>query len=386
MKYLFWFSIIAIIYTYIGYPVLIYILSRFYKKPLGGKYIYPNLSIIISAYNEEKNIEKKINSLLEIDYPRERFEILIGSDGSTDKTDEIVSCQSEEKIRFFRQDTRQGKPGMLNRLVKEAKGEILVFTDARQRLDKNALNELVKHFSDKKVGSVSAALFYENENHDIKTGAGIGMYWEYEKFIRKSESRMGSMLGATGALYAIRRELFPELPGDLLLDDVYIPMKIVEKGYRAIFDKKAKVYDIVFKDAREEFSRRVRTLAGNYQLFFYCRSLFNPLKGKISWQFFSHKFLRLMVPFLLVIVFISSLYIVFSPNSNFFYAAILALQIIFYSFAFLGMMNKKKNSFFDVPYIFCVMNIAAVVGLYKLFSGKQSVLWRKPQEILQGVA
>lgn len=393
MKILFWISISVILYVYLGYPILICLLSVFYKKPLKGKYIYPTVSIIMSAYNEEKNIENKIKNFQGLDYPEERLEILIGSDGSNDKTQEILkNIGRTVPLKIFRNSfggrspylycktKREGKPSMLNELVGMAKGEILVFTDARQRLDKNALKELVKHFSDPKVGSVSGALFYENENGN-KSGAGIGLYWKYEKFIRKSESRMGSMLGATGAMYGIRRELFPQLPKDLILDDVYVPMKIVEKGYRAVFDSKAKVYDKVFQNPKVEFLRKTRTLAGNYQLFLYLKDLFNPLKGKISWQFFSHKFLRLTVPFLLFTLFISNLFIM----ENYFYKVLFVLQIILYSLAILGGVLKQKNRLFDIPYMFCVMNSAAVVGLLRLLTNKQDVLWLKAQDSLQGV-
>ncbi|MFA5014857.1 MAG: glycosyltransferase family 2 protein, partial [Actinomycetota bacterium] len=279
-----------VFYTYFIYPILIYVLSQFYKKPVRAKYLYPKVSIIVSAYNEEKNIENKIKALLELEYPENNIEFLIGSDGSIDGTDEVIKRYPQ--IKFFKQETRQGKPSMLNFLVSKAKGEIIVFTDVRQRLDTKAVQEIVKYFENHKVGSVSGELHYEWEEGN-KTAAGLGLYWKYEKFIRKSESRMGSMLGATSALYAIRRELFPVLPVDLILDDVYIPLKIVEKGYRAIFDKRARVFDKVFSDPRVEFLRKTRTLAGNYQLFFYLRELFNPFRGKISWQFFSHKFLRL---------------------------------------------------------------------------------------------
>lgn len=386
MKTIFWMLISTIIYVYIAYPILIYLLSLFYKKPSIGKYAYPTVSILMSVYNEEKNIENKIKNFLELDYPDERLEILIGSDGSTDKTVEKLKSigtvpfvdrpfmTNGDSIYLYCRSRREGKPGMLNELAAMAKGEILVFTDARQRLDKNALKELVKHFCDQKVGSVSGALFYENGNDD-KPSAGVSLYWEYEKFIRKSESRMGSMLGATGAMYAIRKDLFSELPKDLILDDVYIPMKIVEKGYRAIFDSKAKVYDKVFQNPREEFLRKTRTLAGNYQLFFYLRELFNPFKGKISWQFFSHKFLRLLVPFLLVAVFISNLCIL----DNYSYKALFALQVILYSFAILGGILKQKNRIFDISYMFCVMNSAAVVGLYRFLTSKQHVLWEKAE-------
>lgn len=395
MKILFWLSILTVIYVYFGYPLLVYALSLFYKNPRRGEYTYPTLSILISVYNEEKNIENKILSLLSIGYPSDRVEILIGSDGSTDQTDEIIrkftgiasAAPSVEPrndgggetkcIRFFRQEERKGKPGMLNLLVKEAKGEIIVFSDARQRLDKDSLKELVKNFSDKRVGSVSAELEFEGEN--TQTGNGVGLYWKYEKFIRKAESKIGSMLGATGALYAIRKELFPELPKDLILDDVYIPMCIVQKGYRAIFDEKTKIYDKYSKSAKEEFSRKSRTLAGNFQLVMYLKWLLNPFRSPVAWQFISHKFLRLIVPFLLILAFVSNMFIL----ENYFYRLVFILQIVFYTLAFFGLIFEHKNRLFDVSYMFCVMNSAAVVGLYKFLTHKQDVLWQKAGESLR---
>lgn len=372
-----------IFYTYFIYPVLIYILSQFYKKPVLGKYLYPMVSVIVSAYNEEANIENKIKTLLSLEYPESHIEFLIGSDGSTDKTDSIIKkCieiasssptgTSRNDVKFFRQETRMGKPSMLNFLVSKTTGEILVFTDARQRLDIKAVVEIVKYFENPKVGSVSGELYYEWEEGN-KTAAGLGLYWQYEKFIRKSESRMGSMLGATGALYAIRKELFPRLPADLILDDVYVPLKIVEKGFRAVFDKRAKVYDKVFSDPGIEFLRKTRTLAGNYQLFFYLRELFNPFRGKISWQFFSHKFLRLMVPFLLIVLLVSSGLLAMTN----FYRVFFLAQIGFYLLAIFSAISKIKNKFIDVPHMFCVMNIAAVVGLYKFLTKKQEVTWER---------
>lgn len=372
MKIIFWISLTLILYVYAVYPVLIHVLSIFYKKPASRHYPFPIVSVIVAAYNEEKYIARKIESLRSLEYPENRLEILIGSDGSTDKTDEIVLACNDERVRFFRQPERKGKPSMLNMLIKEAKGEIVVFTDARQQLDSHAADELVKNFSDPKVGTVSGELLYVDEKGHAPH-AGIGLYWEYEKWIRKSESRMGSMLGATGALYAARRELVPTLPEDLILDDVYIPLKIVEKGFRAIFDKKAKVYDVAFNNPREEFARKVRTLAGNFQLFFYLRELFNPLRGKISWQFFSHKFLRLTVSFLLPVLFFSNLALAGAPL----YRILMILQALFYSMAVIGALTKSKNRLFAIPHMFCVMNAATVAGLMQFCSGKQHVLWKK---------
>lgn len=372
MQFLFWISFIAVFYTYIGYPLVVYILSLFYKEEIADRYIYPNISILMSAYNEEKNIEEKLNSIFNLDYPKDKIEILIGSDGSTDKTDEVVSKHISPSVRLYRQAQRQGKPSMLNKLVKEAKGEILVFTDARQELDKDSIKELVKNFSDNRIGSVSAELFFRDE--DSQVGSGMGLYWEYEKFIRKQESKIGSMLGATGALYAIRRELFSEVPKDLILDDMYIPMRVVQRGYRAIFDSKAKIYDKYSSGAREEFNRKVRTLAGNFQLFSNMKWLGNPFKSPIAWQFISHKFLRLLAPYFLAIIFLSNFDIVFDSA---FFTLVLMAQLLFYIFASLGMTFKGKSKILDIPYMFCVMNAAAIEGLGKFILGKQDVAWRK---------
>lgn len=372
MKTLFWLSIWIILYSYIGYPVLVYLVSLFYRPPIIKKYVYPTVSIIMSVYNEEKNIENKLLNLMNLDYPSERIEIIIGSDGSNDKTGEILSKYQAERIKIHLGKRREGKPSTLNTLVKMATGEILVFTDARQRLHKDAIKELVKNFSDPKVGSVSGELHFEGESN--QAGRGVGLYWRYEKFIRKSESKMGSMLGATGALYAIRRELFPVLPKDLILDDVYVPMQTVQKGYRAIFDKKAKIYDRFSKGAKDEFLRKTRTLAGNFQLFTYMKWLFNPFKSFIAWQFISHKFLRLMVPFLLVAILISDFFL---WNNGIIYKVSLILQFMFYSLVLVGAFAKNKNRIVDVAYMFCVMNAAAVVGLFRFVANKQGVLWEK---------
>jgi cellulose synthase/poly-beta-1,6-N-acetylglucosamine synthase-like glycosyltransferase len=375
MIYLFWISILTILYTYLVYPLTIYLISRFYKKPVLGKYIYPTVSIIMSAHNEEKNIENKARNLLGLDYPQARMEILIGSDGSTDATNQILNnSQLQHFVKVYFEQERKGKPSMLNKLVSIAQNEILVFTDARQILNKSAIKELVKAFADPKIGSVSAELHLEGESS--QTARGVGLYWNYEKMIRKAESRIGSMLGATGALYAVRKELFPQLPKDLILDDIYIPMHAVQKGYRVVFDKKAKIYDRFSRTAKEEFLRKIRTLAGNFQLFLYFKWLFNPLASIIGWQFISHKFLRLLVPFLLAALFLSSWHL----RDQGFYAAVSILQCMFYAFAILGMFFKHKSKFFDIAYMFCVLNAAAVVGMLRFLFNKQNVLWERMED------
>lgn len=371
MHLFFWISLSVIFYTYIGYPVLVYLLSLIFRKPVKKVQNYPAVSILISAYNEEKFIEEKIESILELDYPQDKIEVLIGSDGSNDKTDEIVSKLVNDRISLFRFQLREGKPSVLNSLAEQVKNEILVFTDARQRLEKSSLKELVANFSDEKVGSVSAELIFSDA--DKNNAQGISLYWQYEKFIRLSESRLGSMLGATGAMYAIRKELFPVLPKDLILDDVYIPLKSVEKGFRAIFEPKAIIFDSVSRDAEEEFQRKARTLTGNFQIFTLLKKLFNPLVSPIAIQLFSHKFLRLTVPFFLICLLVSNIFILDEDILRIIFVA----QVIFYILAMLGFFTNAFKKLTNVPKMFLVMNTAAVVGLYRFLFNKQSVAWKK---------
>jgi len=352
-----------------------FLLSLVRKKPPRKEYINPAVSILMPVHNEEKYVEDKIKSLLNIDYPANRVEVLIGSDGSTDRTEEIVKKYVDGMIKLCSREERKGKPSMLNLLASRAKGEILVLTDVRQELDKDSLKELVGNFYDERVGSVSTELLFEDENN--KTGNGIGFYWKYEKFIRNCESRLGSMLGATGAMYAIRRRLFSELPKDIILDDMYIPLKIVERGYRAVFDAEAKIYDRVSKDSNHEFLRKARTHAGNFQVFGYVKKLFNPLKSPVALQLFSHKLLRLMGPYLLIALFVSNMFLL----DNLFYLLTFVLQAVFYIFALLGTVRKKANRLFDIPHMFCVMNFAAVVGLWRFVRGNHSVLWEKAEVV-----
>lgn len=385
MTVIFWVSLLIIAYTYIGYPVLVYLLSLVFRRRVKKSDIYPKVSILISAYNEEKFIEAKIKSILELDYPQDKIEVLIGSDGSNDKTDSIVMKyitshqvtespshqKSSENIKLFRLQLREGKPSVLNSLAEQVKNEILVFTDARQRLEKSSLKELVANFSDDKVGSVSAELIFSDA--DKNNAQGISLYWQYEKFIRLSESKLGSMLGATGAMYAIRKELFPALPKDLILDDVYIPLKSVEKGFRAIFEPKAIIFDSVSCDAEEEFQRKARTLTGNFQIFTLLKKLFNPFVSPIAIQLFSHKFLRLTMPFFLICLFVSNVFILDEGIPR----AIFITQVIFYILAIMGLFTNTLKKVTNVPKMFLVMNTAAVVGLYRFLFNKQSVAWKK---------
>ena len=394
--------------------MLLVLISPFLKRRRIRKPAEPFVSVILSAFNEEKSIEQKLLNLLELDYPEEKLEILIGSDGGSDATDEIVSRFSSPRVRFFRFVKNFGKPSVLASLIHEARGSILVFTDARQELDPRSVRALVENFGDPEIGCVSGELYFRTphkSHHDEnryprevgiqprigaprqrpfsnqkvllgtpKTqtsnsvgsiGKGMGAYWEYEKFLRKKESEVGSMLGATGALYAIRKRLFSGLPLDTLVDDMYIPLSIIEKGYRVVFEPRAIAYDRVSMRGQEEFTRKVRTLAGNYQIFVRFPHLLVPFKSPIAWKLFSHKLLRLPAPFFLIGLLVSSLFLISAK----FYAGFLAAQVIFYGMALWeweALRNHRsplQKGVGYLPYTFCLLNCSAVMGLIKFIQG-----------------
>ncbi len=372
MKFLFWLSFFVIFYAYAGYPILLFLVSRFFKKPVRRQAGEPTVSIILSAFNEENSIEWKLLNLIELNYPPEKLEILVGSDGASDQTDEIISRFRSSRLRFYRFVKNLGKPHVLNALAAEATGSVLVFTDARQELDPQAIRALVANFEDPVVGCVSGELYFQSrklgENGSVSQG--MGLYWAYEKWLRRRESEIGSMLGATGAIYAIRKNLFPELPEEILVDDMYVPLSIVEKKYRAVFESGAKAYDRVSEYAHEEFRRKVRTLAGNYQIFSHFFGLFQPWKSPIAWQLFSHKFLRLTVPFFLAGLFVSNLFFLRSPI----YGAFFLGQVLFYAAACLGGGLRGLGA---LPRTFCVLNYSAAVALFKFLTQGQRVTWEK---------
>lgn len=349
-------------------------------KPVAKEKYEPGVSIVLSVWNEEDVIGGKIENLLSLEYPYEKLEILIGSDGSTDKTNEIVRQLDDARIKLVENPTRRGKMITINELVNKAGNEIIVFTDARQMFAENALRELTANFSDPKVGCVSGELIFSDEGGG--TARGINLYWNYEKFIRGQESRIHSMLGATGAIYAIRKDLFTEIPGQLVLDDVFVPLNIIKKGYRAVFDESAKAFDRAADSPREEHRRKVRTLYGNYQIFSVLPEMFNPFNSAVAIQLFSHKFLRLMVPFFMIILFFVNLAL---ASDVLLFKIIFLLQCIFYSVAVTGALARhQKHGMLKfvsricyVPYVFCLLNFSALAGFARFVSDGQKVTWQK---------
>jgi len=320
MKYLFWISLFFITYTYLGYPLVLYILSKLFPKRVDKKLpaLEPLVTVVVAARNEGETIGKRIKNLLSQHYPPNRLEIIVVSDGSTDVTNEIVARlagQEPVKIRFkdevlprlrlVTHDENKGKPHALNEGVRLAHGEFIVFADARQDFEPDAVRELIANFNDPSVGSVTGELvFYQDSETTIR--AEMGLYWNFEKRIRKMEGSIHSVVGATGAIYAIRRELFEEIPEETILDDVLVPLRIVSRGYRNVFEDEAVARDVFSADMEREKRRKIRTLLGNYQLLRLMPSLASVTGNPLFLQFVSHKIFRLFVPFFFIALFVSS--------------------------------------------------------------------------------
>lgn len=379
MEFIFWLFLGLIVYCYFGYPLLLKIVSNIAARPVAKKYIEPTISVVISLYNEEDVIQKKIENLLSLNYPREKMEVLIGSDGSDDRTVEIVKRFASQGVEVFDFKERRGKMMTINDLATRAKHEVLVFTDARQMFDNNALKELTANLADPKVGCVSGELMFTDR--DNPTAQGINLYWKYEKFLRFEESKIHSMLGATGAIYAIRRELYTPVPPQVVLDDMFIPLKIIEKGFRAVIDGSAKAYDEVASSPKEEHRRKARTLYGNYQIFGLFPDLFNPLTSPVAFQFFSHKFLRVIVPFLMMAVFGLNIFLL----DKMIYQKLFFLQILFYVMAVVGALARNSSyamlkpikKLCYIPYVFCLLNFSALNGFFRFIFAKQEITWQK---------
>jgi biofilm PGA synthesis N-glycosyltransferase PgaC len=374
----FWGAASLLAYTYVGYPLLAWLRSRLFSRAPHKGEIQPTISILCVAHNEASRIRDRIENLLALDYPRELVEIVIASDASTDGTVEIVQEYAEAGVQVAQFHQHRGKPAVLNELIPQLRGEIVVLMDSRQRIDTQALRALIGNFADPRVGAVSGELLLDPESGDARTGKGVGFYWRYEKFIRHHESRADSTVGATGALYALRHELFQPIPADTLLDDVLIPMQIARRGYRVLFEPAARAYDVVAASPQAELTRKVRTIAGNFQLLWRERWMLSPRQNRLWFQTLSHKYLRLLGPVCLAVVLASNLLLLEFP----FYRVVLVLQVLFYAAAIAGHTRRNsagRSTLMNIAYAFCLLNWATVLGCYRFACGSQQVTWQKAQ-------
>lgn len=370
MKWAFWLAASVIGYSYLGYPVWLWLRSRWSPRPVRRSSDEPSVSAVIVARNEETVIARKLENLLTLDYPAEKLDVVVVSDGSSDQTPAILAeCERNPRVRTVVKVVSQGKAAGLNDAMQVARGEVLLFTDARQEIESGALRLLVENFGDPEVGAASGELML-GDPASGETGKGMGLYWRVEKKIRELESASGSVAGATGAIYCARRDLCEPLPEGTILDDVLLPMQVVRKGSRVIFDSRARAWDLPDLGEGREFSRKVRTLSGNYQLLQLAPWLLSS-ENPIRFEFVSHKLSRLVVPFALLGLLIAS---AFLPQP--FYRAALVAQLAFYALSLLALGGVKVgplSRIADPARTFVVLNSAALVAFVNFVTGRKAV-------------
>lgn len=376
-------SLIIVFYTFLGYGILLYLLVflKHIFKPIDKQPAVdfePPLTLVIPCFNEADIMEKKIINCRELNYPRQKLSIIFITDGSTDHFAEVLAKYPD--IQSLHEHRRAGKAAAENRAMHFVKTPIVVFTDANTLLNKEALEQIVKHFADKRTGCVSGEKRIQTDRSDNASTAGEGIYWKYESRLKQLDSEFNSAVGAAGELIAFRTALYEELPEDTLVDDFMQSMQIAAKGYRIVYEPKAFAVEAASLNVKEELKRKVRISAGNWQAIQRLSGKLHLTKTPVLFfQYISHKVLRWSVtPFLLILIFL--LNIPLAMNGDVFHEALLYAQIAFYLMAILGYFFRDKHTRFTaffIPYYFCVMNYASLAGLTKYLSGQQTANWEK---------
>jgi len=376
-------SVLLIVYNYVLYPVLIISLAAVLRTLAPARFRVPpddtshTVSFIIAAYNEERVIGEKINNTLALDYPRERLEIIVVSDGSDDRTPEIVQQYEAQGVRLLHQPERRGKTAALNRAVAAASGDIIVFSDANNHFKQDAVRKLVRHFAQDRIGGVCGSKRI-HQSDERESASGDGLYWKYESSIKSAESDIGSITGADGEIFAMRRHLYAPIPESVINDDAEITFRILSQGYRVIYDHDAESHEEASIRIQDDFNVKVRMVAGGYQTIQRW-----PLQTVVptSWHaftFLSHKVLRWLAPVFMIVAFFGTL----ALSGHLLYRTLFLLQLPIYLAALAGVLMKNKGtmpSVIYIPYYLVVMNAAAFVGLLRYLNKKQTTRWRKAE-------
>jgi len=387
IEIIFWGSVFLVFYAYIGYPVVLFVLSSTVQMTRDLRFIlsrderrtqphddqaWPAVSLIIAAYNEEDVIREKIENTLQLDYPGS-IEIIVASDGSSDRTNEIAGDYEARGVRLIAYGERRGKTSVINDTVGRAEHDIVVLSDANTMYDRGALRHLVKYFNDSSVAVVvgEMTLASASDAHKSET-----YYWHYEVMLKFMENKLGAILGANGGIYALRKELFEPVPPDTIVDDFVIPLKIREKGYRLVYSPEARGFEKTAQDIYAETVRRRRIAAGNFQAVVLLWRLLNPLRGYVSFSFFSHKILRWFAPFFMIGALAANAVLSTRP----FYLVLLVLQVAFYASAYLGWRaapGSALKKICAIPHYLVTMNLAMLRGFVNFLRGQQKVTWQK---------
>ena len=388
MEIVFWLSLFIVFYTFVGYGILLYLIIKI-KRVFRGKpasvtpidSLLPCCTLIVAAFNEELFIEDKIKNCLQLKYPAGKLKLLFVTDGSSDATTSIIDRYPQ--VTLLHQDNRAGKIAAVHRAMAHTDTEIVVFTDANTFLNTDAMINICRHYIDKTVGAVAGEKRVQIDKNADASSAGEGFYWKYESTLKKWDSELYSVVGAAGELFSVRRSLYEDVPADTVLDDFMISMLIAAKGYRIIYEPKAFAMETGSENVREELKRKIRIAAGGIQSILRLKSLFNPFKYPVlSFQYVSHRVLRWTVtPFLLILAFLLNIVLVVQSGA-FLLDVVLLAQLLFYALAIVGLIMEKRHiriKALFVPYYFCVMNYAVLIGIIRYFTKKQSAVWERAQ-------
>ncbi len=377
MQLLFWFSLCMIFYAYFGYPALLFFISKLKSDGLKKHAAFqemPSVSFIITAYNEEQRIKEKIKATLNLDYPKDKLEIIVASDCSSDNTDDIVKSFEHQGVRLIRSPERKGKENAQGLAVADSKGEILIFSDVATILEENGILKIVRNFSNPLIGCVSSEDRFIESDGSL---SGEGAYVKYEMLLRRLESKVNTVVGLSGSFFAARRIVCNDWAKDLQ-SDFNTLLNSIKKGLIGISDPESIGYYKNISDEKEEFSRKVRTVLRGLSVFFKSISVLNPFRyGFFSWQIFSHKLCRWMVPFFLILNLISNGILMLD---SLFYFFLFGIQLFFYGIALsyhAQVFNEKFSgiSIIKIPYYFSVVNLSILTAWFKLIKGERSIFW-----------
>ncbi len=377
ITFLFWFSLAVVIYVYVGFAFLAALVARLRNRQVKKGPITPRVSLIIPAYNEEASIAEKLDNVLALDYPLDKLEIIVASDGSNDSTESIVRRYADQGVRLLG-FPRRGKIFAMNDAVGKASGDVLVFSDATSMFERQALRQLISNFADPEVGGASGRMIYARHANRDSSGQGEKLYWSYAVWLKQMKSLSGSIVSASGAIHAIRRKLYQPPADTATTDDFAISTAVVEQGYRLVFDSEACAYEEPAPAAENEFGRKVRMMNRGLRGVILRRRLLNPFRfGFYSLSLFSQKVLRRLVPFFLLILFVCSFLI--SASGAIYFAAFVA-QALFYLSAVLGYLIRGTRlgrfKFFYIPFFYCLANAAAFVAVIRLIAGVRVEQWQ----------
>ncbi len=373
-KLIFYFSLIMLGYVYVGYPALVFLLGKITKRNIKKKAIEPFVTILIPAYNEEKHIAATIRNKLELDYSAEKIEIIVVSDGSTDKTEEIVEQFADRGVQLLRQGPRAGKTSALNLAVPLARGEIIVFSDANSIYESGALKAILANFADEEVGYVTGKMVYVNPDGTM-VGDGCSAYMKYENFLRSRETRIGSVVGVDGGIDAVRKVLYQPMNPDQLPDFV-LPLSVVEQGYRVVYESDALLREDSLQESSDEYRMRVRVSLRALWALFDKRAMFLSTGNLLyAWQMFSHKIVRYLCFLFMGPALAANLMLI---TQGLVYQLFFLLQGSAYVLAFLSPLFERmgvKSKIAYLCYYFTLINVAAGHAFVKFLMGKKQVLW-----------